>query len=222
MKFKVVFNLDGAGVYYDPSEPIHLDALLSWTLAPRQRVHQHLSRDDDPKTVFLPLMRHKAESGWFWKASALLPEGHQGEGLQHWRKRFRQSRADLCSGNPNLQNGTYREWNMPMPLILTRRMVAYADGNRKAVKKLLREVRYLGKKRAHGLGRIVSMDFEEMEEDFSLVMEGQAMRWLPDDNGSRLVRLRPPYWNRTDRVLCCEVGDEIRGFLDSGGKAAFV
>ena len=32
MLFKVTFELDGTGVYFNPAEPIHLDALLAWAL----------------------------------------------------------------------------------------------------------------------------------------------------------------------------------------------
>ena len=33
-------------------------------------------------------------------------------------------------------------------------------------------------------------------------------RWLPSLSGIRSVRIRPPYWNNIDRVMCCEVGEE--------------
>lgn len=209
MKFKVTFHLDGAGVHFDPNEPIHLDALLTWALAPRQGVKRDLQRDDVPEHVSIPLLRAEIGGAWVWKASALLPQGDIFEGLQFWRKRFRESRADLSTGSPNMKNGTYRDWNMPMPLLLCRTFVAYADGSRKECKRVLKEVRYLGKKRAYGLGRIVGMDFDEMDEDWSLMRDGLAMRWLPHPDGSRLVRPRPPYWNSTGRIRCCEVGDFV-------------
>lgn len=88
--------------------------------------------------------------------------------------------------------------------------MAYASGNRGEVRKVLRkQLRALGKKRAYGLGKIVDIEAAETQEDYSLVREGRAMRWLPNGRGPRLVRPRPPYWNRIDRVMCCEVGDAI-------------
>lgn len=210
MKFKVIFYLDGSGIHYDPNEPLHLDALLTWALAPRQGVRPALTRDDPPEHVDLPLLRqHFAGGLWCWRASALLPEGPLGEDLQFWRCRFRQGRADLSTGSPNLTNGTWRDWNMPMPLLLTRRLVAYAEGNRKECRRLLAEVRFLGKKRAYGCGRVVGLDLLETAEDWSIARDGLAMRWQPDESGTRRVRLRPPYWNRVDRVTCCEVGDPV-------------
>lgn len=43
-----------------------------------------------------------------------------------------------------------------------------------------------------------------------MIKDGKAMRWLPDKKGIRLVRCRPPYWNRIDRINCCEIGSNLR------------
>lgn len=209
MHFKVAFHLDGSGIYYDPLEPIHLDALLAWVLAPFHCKRHDLTRDDSPEHVPLPLLQSRVDGIEVWHASALFPEGPQGEGLHYWRCRFRQGRADLTRGSPNLTNGPYRDWNMPVPLTLCTRMVAYASGNRKECKSILRHVRHLGKKRAHGHGRILDIQLDETPEDCSLVKDGRAMRFLPDPRGTRLCRVRPPYWNSVDRVRCCEVGTHV-------------
>lgn len=89
-------------------------------------------------------------------------------------------------------------------------MIAYASGNCKSTKQILRRhVKSLGKKRAYGYGKIVSIESEEIPDDLSLVAEGIAMRWLPDPNGARQVRPAPPYWNNVGKVACCEVGDPV-------------
>lgn len=209
MFFKVVFHLDGSGLLYDPFEPLHLDALLAWTLAPRQGVSIS-TRSDIPKDVELPLMKTKIEDEWVWCASALFPDGVTSEDLRFWRKRFRASKSHFTKGSPNLTNGPYRDWNMPMQIFLATRMVAYANGNRKRCKKLLREIRYLGKKRAYGLGKIIGIELQQIESDFSIIRDGIAQRWLPSSEGTRLVRPRPPYWHPYGRVKCCEVGDVIQ------------
>lgn len=208
MLFKITFHLDGSGIHFDPNEPIHLDALLAWCLAPRQGI-SGLERCDVPPLVQLPLVRNHVGDRWVWAASALMPEGPTGESLQFWRKRFRQGRAELTTGSPNLKNGPYRDWQMPLPLLLTTKMVAYASGSRKQCKKVLRELRYLGKKRAHGHGKIMAMTFDQVEEDYTMAIDGRASRWLPDENGHRLVRCVPPYWHPHDRVHCCEVGSNV-------------
>ena len=106
-----------------------------------------------------------------------------------------------------MTNGIYRDWNHPVPLVLCHRMAAYAAGSRSECRKVLKkQLKYLGKKRVHGLGKIVDITAEEIPEDRSLAFEGVAMRWLPHPDGTRLVRPAPPYWNPHGRVMCLEVG----------------
>jgi CRISPR type IV-associated protein Csf3 len=204
MIFKVTFTLDGSGVYYDANEPIHLDALLAWVLAPKQGF-RHVTRDDEPAIIELPLKRKHYGEHWVWCASALFPVGPTGEDLQFWRKRFRASRAELTSGSPNLTNGTFREWNQPVPLLLCTRLVAWGNGDASAVRKALREVTHLGKKRAHGYGKITNCTVESCDNDYSIYnKDGCANRFIPDPRGTRKVRPIPPYWNQHGSIHCLD------------------
>ena len=208
MNFKVIFHLDGTGVFYDSHEPIHLDALLAWALMPMQTPRRCLDSSDTPDDILLPLLRSRVHGSRIWHASALFPDKDGFETLRYWRKKFRQDRLHLTKGSPNLQNGVYREYNMPVPLLLAPRMIAYASGKRKEVKRILKKhITALGKKRSQGFGRIVDVECVEIEHDWSLVAEGCAMRWLPSPGSQRIVRPNPPYWNNVNRVACCEVGD---------------
>ncbi len=93
---------------------------------------------------------------------------------------------------------------------LVRAMVAYAVGDRQEVRhELKRNIRWLGKKRAHGRGRVTGIEVETIEQDYSMRKDGLATRWLPSKEGSRLVRPRPPYWNNCGRVRCGEIGESI-------------
>lgn len=213
---KITFKLDGTGVYYDPSEPIHLDSLLAWCLAPFHVKGLAPQRDETPFDIPLPLKKWDIDGMWGWHASALFPEGaaDTSESLQYWRKRFRQSRIDLTKGSPSLRMGVYREYNTPLPLLLCHSMVGYAVGNRRSVRKeLRRHVKYLGKKRAYGKGRVLDITVEVVSDDLSLCKDNLTMRWLPDYNGCRLVRPRPPYWNNIGRIPCAEVLSTIKSKL---------
>jgi CRISPR type IV-associated protein Csf3 len=165
------------------------------------------TRDEAPMDVPLPLARWKIGGEWGWRASALFPEGQTAESLQYWRKRFCQGRVELTEGSPNLTNGPYRDWNMPLPLLLAPRMVAYAFGEMGRIRReLRRSVKYLGKKRAYGRGAVIAVEVEETLEDWSLEKDGMVMRWLPSPQGTRLIRPRPPYWNSVGRMMCAEIG----------------
>ncbi|OIO41908.1 hypothetical protein AUJ63_04645 [Candidatus Pacearchaeota archaeon CG1_02_35_32] len=209
MNFKVTFQLDGTGIQYDPYEPIHLDSLLIWALAPMQTKNRDIQRDDVPNDIQIPLMRTTIRGYEIWHGSALFPEGIVLETLRYRRKRFRQNRVELIEGSPNLTGGPYKDKNMPNPLLLVSQMIAYGNGNRKSVAKILKKhIQSLGRQRAVGYGRVVDVDCVEIADDWSLVKDDLAMRWLPDEKGIRTQRVCPPYWNNTDRIKCCDVGDE--------------
>lgn len=206
---KITFYLDGTGVYYDPGNPIHLDALLAWALIPFHVELDNIGRSDVPYDVPLPLEKWKINNQWGWKASVLFPGENCFESIQYWRKKFRQDKIQLMKGAANLQQGIYREYNTPMCLVITDKMIAYCRGDRYRVLSILKKhIKYLGKKRAYGKGKIVDIKAEKIDEDYSIVKDGKASRWLPIKKEGRLVRCRPPYWNRIDRVNCCEIGDK--------------
>lgn len=206
----ITFHLDGTGIYYDPAEPPTLDGILAAAVC-RWHVHgEPPARDETPAEIPLPLRKWEIGMEWGWRASALFPDGESFESLQHWRKRFRQSRAELTTGSPNLTNGPYRDWNNPLPLLLAPRMIGYAFGEAGKIRReLRRSVKHLGKKRAYGRGAIIEIDVVEADADWSLCKDGAATRWLPSPDGTRLVRPRPPYWNTVGRVLCCEIGAPV-------------
>lgn len=206
---KVTFHLDGTGVYYDPYEPTHLDGLLGWCLAAIHAPGDPPRHDEEPVDIPLPLHRWHIAGHWGWHASALFPDGGTQETLQYWRCKFRDDRVDLTSGTLSHVNSTTRDYQTPFPLLLCARMVGYAHGSRRRVEQLLKKnVKYLGRKPSMGKGRVVGIDVEWIEQDYSLVMEGKAMRHLPLASAPRSCRPRPPYWNRCGAIDCCEVGDE--------------
>lgn len=203
---KITFHLDGSGVYYDPAEPIMLDALLAVCCA-RHHVHgEPPARSEPPFDIPLPLSKWRDGDEWGWSASALFPEGPTADSIVHWRKRLRHNRIEITQGSPNTTNGVYRDWNMPLPLLLTRKMVAFAHGEAREIRhELKRGIRWLGKKRAHGHGRVVGIEVEQIDQDYSIERDGKLMRWMPSERGTRLVRPRPPYWNIVGRVRCAEI-----------------
>jgi CRISPR type IV-associated protein Csf3 len=206
---KITFHLDGTGLYYNPCEPIHLDALLAWVVAGYVAPGKCIQRDDVPDVIPLPLAIWSNDKMWGFCASALFSEENIDESVLMWRKKFRENRIEqVANASPNLTNGPYRNYNVPLQLLLTHKMTAWCVGDRRKVLDLVRRIKFLGKKKSIGLGRVLSIEVLPTEENFSLVNdEGLAMRWLPLETGARLVRSRPPYWNNSDRGNHCEVGE---------------
>jgi hypothetical protein len=218
---KVTFHLDGTGLHYNPWEPIHLDALLGWVYTPFLAEHKYLQKEDRPERIPLPLKLWYIMGYRGFYASALFPEGQSSDTVLTRYKRFRSDKIELVtSGTPNLQTGPYRNYKIDSPLLLCHSMVAWAVGYCSRIRYDLKKIKFLGKKRNLGIGKVVSVDVEETESDFSLVRDGLAMRWLPKEGGTRLVRVQPPYWNIFDRVRCCEVLEPYTLRLDAKGDGA--
>jgi hypothetical protein len=206
---KITIHLDGTGICFDKFEPIHLDALIASQLS-TFATHVAMERDDVPEFVPLPLAMRKYAGREMWRASAFFLDDDTPETVRYWRKKFRVNAIHQTTGSPNLTMGVYREYNAPMPMMLARKATAYCVGNRKSVKGILRRLKFFGKKSSQGIGMICGFDIDRIDDDLSWIGKGGlAMRWLPDSGGMRHVRTQPPYWNSTDRVLCCEVGDKI-------------
>jgi len=208
---RITITLDGTGVYYDPAEPVMLDGLLAAAVA-RWHVHgEPPTRDEEPAEIPLPLSRWEAGGIWGWRASAFSPDGEAAQSLVHWRKRMRANRVGVTTGSPNRKMGVYRDWSMPLPLLLVPRLIAWAVGDARRVRRELRKsIRWIGRKRAHGRGRVTRIDVDRCEDDFALVRDGCATRYLPCATGVRLVRPRPPYWSSVGMVPCCEIGSPVR------------
>lgn len=88
---------------------------------------------------------------------------------------------------------------------LFRRMGVLCEGEFK--RDLKRFFANVGKKRSIGLGTVVDITVGRIDDDYSLVRDGLAMTWLPDPDGWRVCRTRPPFWNIVNAVTVCEIGD---------------
>ena len=202
---EIIFHLNGTGVYYNPGEPIHLDALMAWVEIPKFVELDNIQKSDKPFDVPLPLEKWEINGQWVWKASALFPGKVPFESIQYWRKKFRMNKIEIMEGSVNTKQGRFREYNTPMCLILTPFLKGWCVGNKNKVKKILSKIKYLGKKTAYGKGKVTAIEIKEIDNDYSLWKDDKTTRWLPDKNGMKFVRCRPPYWNRIDRINCKEI-----------------
>lgn len=212
INLKVTFEIDAAGVLFSCAEPPHLDALICRVLVPLKLGDRRTScaNPDDPlEEITLPIPMTRINGSEVYRASALFADSDI-ESVRYWRKRFRQDRAELTTGAPNLTNSTYKEYNMPMVISNCRCLVWWmAAYSIRDVKALLRKVRYIGKKSAQGIGKVVNLTVEQVDDDYALSRDGVAMRYYPHAGGWKSVRPTPPYWHNHGRVPCLAPGDAI-------------
>lgn len=180
-------------------------------------------RDGKPFEFNLPIKSTSIMGQKIYHASALFPQGGEEEIIQYFRTKFPQEFITDCIGSANLQSGLTRDHNNPYTVTLCREMVGYCIGKKKVIRKLFYRshdehgellpkkrlmISGLDKKRNRGLGGISDIIVEKVDYDWSIIKDGKAQRYLPDSDGMRLCRTRPPYWNLYGAVECCDVGDE--------------
>lgn len=208
---RVVFNLAGKGVIFDPVYPIHLDALVAWGGAFRYPPGPVPSRDEPIEELPLPLLKRRVNGHEVFCASALWPVGEDhATTAKFWRRRFREHLAHgMAKGAVNYTSGPMRSHNTAMDTLLVGALEGWFIGDRGAVKKWFRPLRFLGRKRSMGCGEIASVEYHDAQEDWTMERDGIAMRFLPHPAGIYDIRARPPYWHQLDKVPSLVPGELV-------------
>jgi len=200
--------MDGTGAVLYPGMPVHLDSLLAGIWFTNNGYTESITSFDVPDDPALSLKKWHIENEWGWCASALFPV-NPFEALHYRRKRTNIDRVELTQGRIILDGLKMGNRNNPMPLVLCTEIIGYAAGDKEGVQELCRGVRNIGKDFARGKGRVNSFEIEEIEQNFSLWKDGKAMRYLPKKDGTRIGRIRPPYYNVNSMVKSCFVLEAV-------------
>lgn len=198
-------------------DPPALDALLEWELSHRLGVkhRQKLTRDvklSDIKRVPIPLSMVTIADRELYRCSDPIIPKPFAEWSDHSAKRFDTDLAAHVLAPDQQKNiivtsGPYKMRFVPVRVRLVDRVVWFFRGDRYEVRRLLKSVYALGKHRATGYGLVERWDFEEVEEDYSIVAECEGrkvlMKTIP--SGPHLAAITgykpsfggafPPYWH---------------------------
>lgn len=168
---------------------------------------------DQPPLIELPLARCGDGDSWHWAATSSYPlDGHnERPQLLHWMTRIDHSAIEALSGAmPKVisdTRGPYRVHRVPLLVTMCTAVSWYAIGDADRVAALLEPITAIGKKRAHGHGRVLTWSIEAAPamDDFTaahLHPDGTLGRPTPADcltgrkvvdGGIGLAGLRPPY-----------------------------
>lgn len=189
-----------------PWHALGLDALLMAAVALRENLPP-LGWGQEPADIPIPVA--KSACGRLYLASSSLFERDTHE--KRWiTKRFPIAEAQ-CLGEPalrrvNLAGGLSKNYRLPLETFHTKgdAITWYALGEAEPIRALLRLVRYLGKKRSVGNGRVTRWEVVACEpwDGFPVLRQGRPLRPLPLDwpgLGEHRIDYRvlaPPYWQR--------------------------
>ncbi len=164
---------------------LHLDAILAAAVCLRDNIPP-ATTPDEVQPIEIPVQR--SACGCFHLASASIG-GYEQMQRRHIVRRFPLAEAQaLCDkASVSTQSGPHRDFRFPLEAghLVQDRLSWWCLAEMEAVADLLALIRYLGKKRAVGLGKVQRWTVEACEpwgDGFPIVSpEGHVLRHLPAD-----------------------------------------
>jgi hypothetical protein len=111
-------------------------------------------------------------------------------------------------------SGAFRDFMLQHLYVPTRTVVFYAKADLEILKDLLKDLIGLGDNWRIGWGAMRDFVIEEMEEDWSIVANGVAMRPIPTAflkscEDTALLAWKPPYWDTSNVEECAVPGSRV-------------
>lgn len=218
-------------------EPPHLDALFEWILSPFDaafRAKQDAGEPHERIDRAFPapkqgVIRIPIERTWLGKylvahcSDPILPTP-KAEAVDHVCKRIAVEHAGLLDEGEwkviTTTNAWTKSYRLPLRIRAVDRVCWFASGNRRNVRKTLRDACAIGKKVADGYGRVKEWIVEDMADDWTWFAphDGQSvlMRtlplladgrpWLPANLAGwkkHFGACCPPYWHQERFTEIC-------------------
>ena len=191
-----------------------LDALLKWEMARRlgKKCRVRITRATRLKDFFeipLPIAKKNIAGYQIYCSSDPVLSVKSASWIEREAKRFDTTKNALILHPKKrksllIASGPYKQRFAPIRLSLVERVVWFCRGDRSEINKLLKNVASIGKNRGHGFGLVDFFDYEEMENDFSIIADGVLMRTVPVKVAEELNATsfsqsyggwREPYWH---------------------------
>ncbi len=164
------------------------------------------------KDVDIPLFPIKETNGMFHSSVSIFDVNRKA--LEIMYKRFEDRWA---GGKKKISRGRgyYRDYMIQHIYIPTRTVIFYVCGDYEILNNLCRYVVGLGDNTRVGWGSVRTYRIEKIDEDWSIVKDGKAMRPIPEqmlEYASEKIALawRSPYWDPENFEICAPPGAEVR------------
>lgn len=206
----------GDGFYTLPDPNEHLE-FARLPLALRGRPSDAVEQAETGYTLWDSATHARDESLWYWACSS-AQMNVQGRDTQYWNKRF-----DVQPGLSDhidfggrvekilIEQGRYKAYHMPIPTLITDKVVWYAYGDGEEIKRLLSDVAAIGKKRVQGQGHVIKWQVEPIPNDCSEWRDGHLMRPIPGPlvdlatvtpHDIQHCAFRAPQWHPLNQAMC--------------------
>ena len=199
---------------------IHFDGLLGHLKARAMMGEDYYtlpSKEPLPLDLDLPLRASKTVNDKFvYHASVSIFDSNLLSTATIYKRFYDSSIAEsLKKTKIDLGRGLFKNYMMRMPYLPAKTCTFYACGDLDEIKSLISNLAGLGKKVDIGFGGIRSFEIAELNQDFSLVMNGKAMRPIPIElckfvSEKMMMAYKGPYWDKRNVVLCAPPGAEVK------------
>lgn len=105
--------------------------------------------------------------------------------------------------------GKYKNEFYSIERFLVDSITYYVRGDKETIERLLKKLRFIGKKSSLGWGEVKYISIEETNKDYSIFKDNKLMRNIPlknsfnfDSSKVSLARLTHPYWKKEDLKEC--------------------
>lgn len=222
MKPLIIKAIMGSPICGDPPA---MDALLEWQLGLLMGMVHKITRDHSIKEeefIPIPISKHRINDGkFYWGVSNPICSRTNSTHVEYANKHFESGKACLIASehrkNILTSSGPYKSRHAPLTVYRIDEIVWFCHGDRREIKKLLKNIRALGKKRSIGFGNVNDWIIEEIEKDNSIIAGSDRvlMKTVPREEAIRLKAtafqisyggFRPPYWhpdNYTEIAIPC-------------------
>lgn len=190
---------------------LHLDSILSAAVFGCRAVGNKVC-DSDLFVLPIPVKPHWVDAdGWpLWLTTDFrATTAHEGSAYLH--SRYPTERADLADRQSVLTSaGRFKDVRMPLRIVSAATVEAWCIGVADEIRALLAEVTHIGKKPAHGRGRVIRWDVS--------LAPGIDARWILERRpvpiaalGGEMVAAdrivprtawAPPYWDARRHAPC--------------------
>lgn len=204
---RVIANMFTPMVFIDNP---NLDAVLLYEYC-RQNDPKFYTRninagDDFEYPEDFPLKKIEFGNTWFYACSNALYKIDKTK-RSYWNRRADDRMLEKrLDSNKKIRtgSGSMKNYRIPMNTNLVKTFTWYCVGDKKQIKDLLSNIKYLGKKRSQGKGQIKNWLVSEIENDCSIFENGKLIKTVPIEYlGDNIVNenvmynncsFKPPYW----------------------------
>ena len=121
-------------------------------------------------------------------------------------------------GRIHTNRGFFKDFMINYPILLTDSLTFYCNGDKKELERLLDNISFIGKKTSIGSGKILMVEIDRIDEDYSFFKDNHVMRpipikfKLPIFEGMTIQRqsFKPPYWDKNNMAMCYVPPNQIQ------------